>query len=89
MRINPQFFETGKPSRGAGWAGVQSVVKRKLDLVHYAGKLDDLKSPPWNRLEALSGELKGFHSIRVNDQWRVVFRWTTAGPVDVSISDYH
>jgi proteic killer suppression protein len=83
------FFETGKAGRGAGWAGIKAVAQRKLDMVHYAGKLDDLRSPPGNRLEALSGDLKGFHSVRINDQWRIVFRWTEAGPVEVRICDYH
>lgn len=84
-----QFFETGRVGRGARWAGVSSVAKRKLDMVHYAGRLEDLRSPPGNRLESLSGDLNGFHSIRINDQWRIVFRWTAAGPVNVEICDYH
>ena len=58
-------------------------------MLHYAHILDDLRSPPGNRLEKLRGELRGFHSIRVNDQWRVVFRWTDAGPEDVDVIDYH
>jgi proteic killer suppression protein len=58
-------------------------------MLHYAQKLDDLRSPPANRLEALKGSLKGFFSIRVNDQWRIVFRWTSGGPEDVDVVDYH
>jgi len=58
-------------------------------MLDYAHELRDLKSPPGNRLEALKGDLAGFHSIRINDQWRVVFRWTENGPVDVDIRDYH
>jgi proteic killer suppression protein len=58
-------------------------------MIHPAARLDDLKAPPGNRLEALSGNLKGFHSIRINEQWRIVFRWTDAGPDEVRISDYH
>ena len=58
-------------------------------MIHPAARLDDLKAPPGNRLEALSGDLKGFHSIRINEQWRIVFRWTDAGPDEVRISDYH
>ena len=58
-------------------------------MLHYAARLDDLKAPPGNRLEALSGELKGYHSIRINEQWRIVFRWTDAGPVETRITDYH
>ena len=54
-----------------------------------AGRLDDLRAPPGNRLEALKGDRKGQMSIRINDQWRVCFRWTEAGPADVEIVDYH
>ena len=68
---------------------MKGVVKRKLDMVDYAAALEDLKAPPGNRLEPLKGDLAGFHSIRINDQWRVVFRWTDAGPADVDINDYH
>ncbi len=64
-------------------------MRRKLDMLDYAGVLTDLASPPGNRLEALKGDLKGFHSIRINDQWRIVFQWTASGPADVDILDYH
>lgn len=64
-------------------------MARKLDMLDYASEITDLASPPGNRLEALKGDLAGFHSIRVNDQWRVVFRWTASGPADVDIRDYH
>lgn len=84
-----KFFVTGKASPKAGWASVQKVAKRKLDMIHYADQLNDLKAPPGNRLEELKGNLAGFHSIRVNDQWRVVFRWTAGGPAEVRIEDYH
>ena len=70
-------------------ADVRRVGLRKLDLLNGAHQLEDLRSPPGNRLESLKGDLRGFHSIRVNDQWRIVFRWTDAGPADVSLSDYH
>jgi proteic killer suppression protein len=83
------FFFDGKLDRRAGWIGVVKIVTRKLDMLHYAQKVDDLRSPPANRLEALKGDLKGFFSIRVNDQWRVVFRWTSGGPEDVDVVDYH
>ncbi len=62
---------------------------RKLDMVHAAQELTDLLSPPGNRLEALKGEWKGCHSIRVNEQWRIVFQWETDGAHDVSIVDYY
>jgi proteic killer suppression protein len=83
------FFITGVIPAKSGWSGVAKVARRKLDMVDYAHKLDDLRSPPGNRLEALKHDLAGFHSIRINDQWRVVFRWTGAGPTEVSIVDYH
>lgn len=65
------------------------VARRKLIMVDSASFLEALSSPPGNRLEALKGKLAGKHSIRINDQWRVVFRWTDAGPEDVEIVDYH
>ncbi len=58
-------------------------------MVDYATALLDLRSPPGNRLERLAGSLRKCHSIRINQQWRVVFRWTAAGPEDVRIVDYH
>ncbi|MCM2323020.1 MAG: type II toxin-antitoxin system RelE/ParE family toxin [Oligoflexia bacterium] len=84
-----KFFETGRIGKGVGWHGVLSVARRKLDMVHYAARLEDLRSPPGNRLEALSDDLVGYHSIRINDQWRVVFRWQATGPEEVRICDYH
>ena len=84
-----QFFRTGRVHRRAGWATVRRVATRKLDMLDYAKEFRDLASPPGNRLEALRGDLRGLHSIRINDQWRVVFRWTAAGPADVDIRDYH
>ncbi len=83
------FFESGKVPKKAEWQGVKKIVTRKLDMLHYAHVLDDLKSPPGNRLESLQGELKGQHSIRVNDQWRIVFAWTPQGPAKVYVTDYH
>ncbi len=69
-------------------ADIVRVALRKLDVLNGAHRLDDLGSPPANRLEALRGEHSGFHSIRVNDQWRSVFRWED-GAHDVSLMDYH
>lgn len=83
-----KFFETGKAGN-TGWAGIAAVAQRKLGMLDYAAKLEDLKAPPGNRLEALSGKLTGMHSIRINDQWRIVFRWTKSGPTEVEITDYH
>lgn len=70
-------------------ADVAKVARRKLVMLNNAGQLDDLKSPPGNRLEGLKGDLAGLHSIRINDQWRVVFRWASNGPDEVEIVDYH
>ena len=65
------------------------VASRKLDAVDQAGELGDLRVPPGNRLEALRGDRAGQHSIRIYDQYRICFRWTTSGPEDVEIIDYH
>lgn len=62
---------------------------RKLTMLNYATSLDDLRSPPGNRLEALKGDRKGQYSIRINDKWRICFVWTSAGPERVEITDYH
>lgn len=70
-------------------AQIRAVVLRKLDMLNAAHELTDLRVPPGNRLEALQGDVRGLHSIRVNAQWRVVFRWTPAGPSDVRVVDYH
>ncbi len=82
------FFKKGIPPHRKGWSSIAKVVKRKLDMLHYATDLMDLLSPPNNRLESLTGNLKGFYSIRINDQWRIVFRWDNQ-PFDVRIMDYH
>lgn len=58
-------------------------------MLNAARALDDLRSPPGNQLEALSGDRKGHHSIRINQKWRICFAWTAAGPADVEIVDYH
>ena len=68
---------------------IQSITRRKLRMINNARRLDDLRIPLANRLEALKGDMKGQHSIRVNDQWRVCFRWSDAGVSDVQIVDYH
>ncbi|MDO8963609.1 MAG: type II toxin-antitoxin system RelE/ParE family toxin [Coriobacteriia bacterium] len=71
------------------FVGFESVARRKLLQLEIAGRLDDLRVPPGNRLEALKGDRSGQHSIRINDQYRVCFRWSPAGPEDVEIVDYH
>ncbi len=70
-------------------ANLQSVMHRKLVMINAAAKLEDLRVPPGDRLEALKGGRKGSHSIRINQQWRVSFRWTESGPAGVEIVDYH
>jgi proteic killer suppression protein len=70
-------------------SGLAKVARRKLVQVTNAGTLQDLAAPPGNRLEAMKGDLRGKHSIRINDQWRIVFRWTDSGPEEVEIADYH
>ena len=71
------------------FASVELVARRKLRQLQIAGRLADLRVPPGNQLEALKGDRAGQHSIRVNDQFRVCFRWTVAGAADVEIVDYH
>ncbi len=65
------------------------IARRKLEMLNAAAVLTDLRSPPGNRLEALRGDRKGQHSIRVNDQFRICFVWTGEGPADVELTDYH
>ena len=71
------------------WLAIRAQAERKLLLVHAAHTLDFLRSPPGNRLEALRGDRKGQHSIRINDQWRVCFRWAEGDAYNVEIVDYH
>jgi proteic killer suppression protein len=80
------LFETGRSKR---FGSIGKVATRKLAQLDAAETLEFLASPPGNRLEALVGDRKGQHSIRINDQFRVCFRWTDAGPEDVGIVDYH
>jgi proteic killer suppression protein len=84
--------DTGRLASGQRvrrFASFESIARRKLRQLDIAGRLDYLKVPPGNRLEALKGDRKGQMSIRINDQWRVCFRWTQAGPADVEMVDYH
>ncbi len=69
--------------------GIQRAALRKLLILDAAETLDDLRVPPGNRLEKLKGDRAGFHSVRINQQWRICFRWTDAGPENVEIVDYH
>ena len=88
------FKDADTEALASGWrvkrfVNIQLVARRKLRQLQIAGRLEDLRVPPGNRLEALRGERAGQHSIRVNDQYRVCFRWTMAGAEDVEIVDYH
>lgn len=71
------------------FVNIETAARRKLRQLEIAGRLDDLKVPPGNRLEPLKGRRTGKFSIRINDQWRVCFRWTAGGVEDVEIVDYH
>tara|TARA_X000001316_G_C897233_1_gene16751 strand:- start:112 stop:393 length:282 start_codon:yes stop_codon:yes gene_type:complete len=70
-------------------ADVLKIAVRKVALLQAAVELEDLRSPPGNRLEALRGDRLGQHSIRINDKWRICFVWTPSGPEDVEMVDYH
>ncbi|MER0237701.1 type II toxin-antitoxin system RelE/ParE family toxin [Fulvimarina sp. MAC8] len=83
-----QFVAAGRCPKGFP-ADLVARAERRLRAVDNAVDLKDLRSPPGNRLEKLSGDRDGQHSIRINDQWRICFRWTDAGPEDVEIVDYH
>ncbi len=80
------LFETGRSKR---FRSIMRVATRRLAQLDAAETLDFLRSPPGNRLEKLSGNRAGQYSIRINQQWRVCFRWTASGPADVEIVDYH
>jgi proteic killer suppression protein len=69
--------------------GFARSAKRKLEAINAAARLGDLAVPPSNRLEKLRGDLESFYSVRINDQWRVIFRWSGGEPRDVQIVDYH
>jgi proteic killer suppression protein len=81
------LYETGKASRFA--ANVATRAARKLEYVDLATTLEDLRTPPGNRLHELSGNRKGQHSISINDQWRICFRFKDGDAYDVEVCDYH
>ncbi len=85
--IVARFFYDG--TCPAQWKAFEKVAIRKLDMMNAATKLSELRSPPGNHLEALKGDRQGQHSIGINDQFRVCFRWSDSGPYDVEIVDYH
>jgi proteic killer suppression protein len=81
-----RLFETGTSRR---WNSIARVAVRKLVQIDSVTTLDELNVPPGNRLEALKGGRAGLHCIRINDQWRICFRWESDGVYDVEIVDYH
>ncbi|KAA5804851.1 plasmid maintenance system killer protein [Alkalicaulis satelles] len=83
------FFRSGRVPARAGWAASAAVAARKLDMIEAADRLDDLRAPPGNRLEALKGDLAGRYSIRVNAQWRIIFAWRDGHAEEVDLVDYH
>ena len=84
------LYHGNRPTRAQRFpAEVRATAARKLDVLNAAASLQDLRSPPGNRLEKLEGDLEGFHSIRVNEQWRLVFRWEGGNAHDVRLTDYH
>ena len=85
-RHTQALWETGKSRRVGNF---QSVALRKLDMLDAATDLKDLRSPPGNRLEALSRDREGQHSIRINDRWRICFKWAEGDAENVEIVDYH
>jgi proteic killer suppression protein len=83
------FFDRRSRDTRAFPPELMRVARRKVLYLHDAAELDDLRVPPGNRLELLKGRWKGYHSIRINDQWRVVFRWEQGHAQDVTVVDYH
>jgi proteic killer suppression protein len=81
-----KFWQEGKTIR---WKNIERQAMKKLAMLAAVQKLEDLRVPPGNRLEALKGNRAGQHSIRINNQWRLCFRWDESGPGDVEITDYH
>jgi len=89
-RATEDLFHGKETARVRGFSrDVARVALRKLDMLNAAVELRDLESPPGNRSKALKGDMKGFHSVRVNDQWRLVFRWSGRDAYDVRLADYH
>lgn len=68
---------------------IQAIGRRKLRMLNNSQNMADLRIPPSNRLEKLSGDLKGYYSVRINDQWRIVFKWSEGNASEVKIMDYH
>lgn len=86
---DPETENLFREEKSRSYANIARVALRKLIQLNQAGALKDLAVPPGNRLEALQGKRKGEHSIRINQQWRLVFAWGAQGPEQVKIEDYH
>lgn len=86
---DPETQALAQGQRVRRFVSIESTARRKLRQLEIAGRLEDLRVPPGNRLEALRGDRAGQHSIRINDQYRICFLWTPAGPQEVEIVDYH
>lgn len=86
---DPDTATLARGLRVPRFVAIENVARRKLLQLEVAGRLEDLRIPPGNRLEALRGDRAGYHSIRINDQYRLCFRWTPVGPDDVEVVDYH
>jgi len=83
------LFNEVNSTRARVFKAIERPARRKLHAMAVAFTLDDLRVPPGNRLEALKGNLAGYHSIRINDQWRICFKWSEGNADDVEITDYH
>ena len=86
-RVTERIFKRQRVKRFS--LSIQKLAQRKLDLIDGADLIEDLRTPPGNRLEKLSGNRKGQYNIRVNNQWRICFRWRSSHATDVEIVDYH
>lgn len=84
-----RLWETGRDTKGRLDPRILPTAMRRLQMLDAAVELKDLRVPPANRLEPVEGDRRGQHSIRINDQWRLCFRWTDHGPADCEICDYH
>lgn len=87
--VTEEAYNRETSARTRRFGDVLRAIQRKLDMIEAAYQLGDLRGPPGNRLEALKGRLSGLHSIRVNDQWRIVFRWENGAAAEVRVTDYH
>lgn len=83
------FVKEGKVSKRCKWANIKRIVARKVDIILFANSLKDLKAPPNNNLEKLKGDLLGYWSIRINDQFRLIFRIVDKRIEDIEVTDYH